>query len=79
MIEGLKVPNKWGPISGSPIVNVSRVQLPWRLRLANYYCSMYTIHGIHVNSLRLYFVLQALFSHLVWIATRYTKDWAINA
>ena len=25
MIEGLKVPNKWGPISGSPIVNVSRV------------------------------------------------------
>ena len=25
MIEGLKVPNKWGPISGSPMVNVSRV------------------------------------------------------
>ena len=26
MIEGLKVSNKWGPISGSPIVNVSRVR-----------------------------------------------------
>ena len=25
MIEGLKVLNKWGPISGSPLVNVSRV------------------------------------------------------
>ena len=26
MIEGLKVWNKWGPISGSPLVNVSRVK-----------------------------------------------------
>ena len=26
MIGGLKVWNNWGPISGSPIVNVSRVQ-----------------------------------------------------
>ena len=26
MIDGLKVSNKWAPISGSPIVNVSRVQ-----------------------------------------------------
>ena len=25
MIDGLKVSNKWAPISGSPIVNVSRV------------------------------------------------------
>ena len=25
MIDGLKVWNKWGPISGSPLVNVSRV------------------------------------------------------
>ena len=25
MIEGLKVSDKWGPISGSPIVNVSMV------------------------------------------------------
>ena len=29
MIEGLKVTDKWGPISGSPIVNVSRVE--WHL------------------------------------------------
>ena len=27
MIEGLKVSDKWAPISGSPIVNVSRVDL----------------------------------------------------
>ena len=27
MIDGLKVSNKWAPISGSPIVNVSRVQV----------------------------------------------------
>ena len=26
MIEGIKVSDKWAPISGSPIVNVSRVQ-----------------------------------------------------
>ena len=26
-MKGLKVSNKWGPISGSPIVNVSRVEL----------------------------------------------------
>ena len=26
MIEGLKVTDKWAPISGSPIVNVSRVE-----------------------------------------------------
>ena len=25
MFDGLKVANKWAPISGSPIVNVSRV------------------------------------------------------
>ena len=25
MMKGLKVSNKWGPISGSPIVNASRV------------------------------------------------------
>ena len=25
MIEGIKVSDKWAPISGSPIVNVSRV------------------------------------------------------
>ena len=27
MIEGIKVSDKWAPISGSPIVNVSRVDL----------------------------------------------------
>ena len=26
MIEGLKVSDKWAPISGSPVVNVSRVK-----------------------------------------------------
>ena len=27
MIEGIKVSDKWAPISGSPIVNVSRVRV----------------------------------------------------
>ena len=31
MIEGIKVSDKWAPISGSPIVNVSRV----------FYCKTY--------------------------------------
>ena len=33
MIEGLKVSNKWGPISGSPIVNVSRVEGPVEMKV----------------------------------------------
>ena len=39
MIEGLKVPNKWGPISGSPIVNVSRV----RPSIESLFCAL-TVH-----------------------------------
>ena len=48
MIDGLKVWNKWGPISGSPLVNVSRVhwhvqgirdELPIKVGMSTYSCS----------------------------------------
>ena len=38
MVEGQKVSNKWGPISGSPIVNVSRVKRPQQItRLCKFF------------------------------------------
>ena len=37
MIDGLKVSNKWAPISGSPIVNVSRVHAWFRGKFIRYY------------------------------------------